>query len=398
MDAWADISNDIFFSICNKLTYLDIIIVSTVCKSWLSSGRLALPKIRRSPNAPWLMLSEEEDKQGRSNTNIVRQFFDLSNGKIRDINLPDTINTRCFGVGFGWLLTIDIDLQMNLLNPLSGHKINLPHYSTFDHYEGKFDELHEVGIWKAVASADPWNYETQSFNPDCVIMTIYALGMNVNRIASIAKLGDKTWTDDIQEEQCLIDVVYYKSQFYMTDNKTMYACNIDEHGIPSTYPITLEPNHYYYLKSYLVESAGELLLIWRYHTQNDSEEEIIDESDSEAEIEEDLEQILTTSFKVFKLIKKNDLKGDDQYECGFVEIKTLGNQALFLGDGASFSLCATSMNGCRSDCIYFTDDNVEYRRGVGGYDMGIYNLRDGTIEQHYKGKSLSFYSTPFWYI
>lgn len=51
---------------------------------------------------------------------------------------------------------------------------------------------------------------------------------------------------------------------------------------------------------------------------------------------------------------------------------------------SSISLSGSEyLNGCfETSCIYFTDDQVERSPG-GGYDMEVFNMKDGTIKRHF---------------
>ncbi|KAM7267678.1 hypothetical protein ACFE04_009844 [Oxalis oulophora] len=342
-----------------------------------------------SPKVPWLMLSEEEDKRGLSNTNTIRTFFNLSTGKLFDLNLPDTINKKCVSVGFGWLFTIDIHLQVQLFHPLTHRKLNLPRYSTFKEidlvYNDNLKEPGKIQFEKAVASTDSWDQKIQDFNQDCVIMTTTGYGQ------AFAKLGDKTWTDIEMEDALYFEGIYHKSQYYVVSENSLHVGNIVGHQVPFTNVLAQLPrNLASCTDKYLVESAGELLVIFRFrHIYTD--DEILGEA-----LNTPYE---TTFFYVARLVKGVDSSGNYKYT--FVEIKNLGGQALFVGDNASFSLPATRLNGLRCDCIYFTDDfqgGCYLSKNGCGFDMGVYNLRDGTIERHYKGESRSYYSTPTWYI
>ncbi|KAM7267587.1 hypothetical protein ACFE04_011082 [Oxalis oulophora] len=371
---WVDAPLDILLSICGSLDYKDKTIMSFVCKSWQTSMSLILIKaVQFPPKTPWLMLAQE-DIWGRSNTNntdIDRQFYDLSSGEILNLRLPDTINRRCLGVGFGWLLTLDFRFEMTLFHPLTHRKFILPSFSTFNNHDHDYEyELWEILLWKAVASTNPWDSKNHDFNRDCVIMAFYGIGY-----AATAKLEDKIWTDiEGPELAFCYDVVNYKSQFYLLSG-LLHAYSVDgRQGLPiAPFPKNLTGEYFY-----LVESVGELLLVCRSIYAEERPDR-------------------TKTFKVFKLIKNQN----DEFEYEFIEVETLGNQALFVGRNASFSLCATSTNWCRGNCIYFTDDLLDFSQSNengAGHDMGRYNLRDGTLEKHYKGESLSFFSTPFWYI
>ena len=51
------------------------------------------------------------------------------------------------------------------------------------------------------------------------------------------------------------------------------------------------------------------------------------------------------------------MKSKNEYD--WVNVDSLGDQALFAGDNSSMSLSASSFNGCKANCIYFTDDDVD---------------------------------------
>ena len=66
---------------------------------------------------------------------------------------------------------------------------------------------------------------------------------------------------------------------------------------------------------------------------------------------------MTTGFKVLKLECSTEVKSKNEYD--WVNVDSLGDQALFAGDNSSMSLSASSFNGCKANCIYFTDDDVD---------------------------------------
>lgn len=67
-----------------------------------------------------------------------------------------------------------------------------------------------------------------------------------------------------------------------------------------------------------------------------------------------------------------------------VELKSIGDEALFLGDNDSISVLASKFPGCQSISIYYTDDYISGYPTFDGdqaQDMGTFNLEDGTITQ-----------------
>ena len=67
--------------------------------------------------------------------------------------------------------------------------------------------------------------------------------------------------------------------------------------------------------------------------------------------------IVTIGFTIVKLEWSTEVRSKDEYK--WVNVDSLGDQALFVGDNSSMSLFASSFNGCKANCIYFTDDNVD---------------------------------------
>ncbi|KAM7261321.1 hypothetical protein ACFE04_008688 [Oxalis oulophora] len=180
--------------------------------------------------------------------------------------------------------------------------------------------------------ADPWNYETDhNFNSDCVIMIIHEEGS-----PSIAKLGDKVWTKIKTPSKQYFDVIYYKSQMYAISEYFMYACNIDGHQVPRTNEIASNPENLAGgTHKYLVEYDGELFVVFRCYKGYLYEEDPMDE-DRERTMRT---PYMTRSFEVVKFVKKNESEYD------FEKVETLGDRSLFVGDGASFSISATSIDG-----------------------------------------------------
>ncbi|KAF9609728.1 hypothetical protein IFM89_018176 [Coptis chinensis] len=65
----------------------------------------------------------------------------------------------------------------------------------------------------------------------------------------------------------------------------------------------------------------------------------------------------------------------------WVKVNDLGENALFLSNEHSFSVCVSKIPGCKKNCIYFNTD-------WSAIDSGIYNLEDETIEALYQDDSL----------
>ncbi|KAK1272731.1 hypothetical protein QJS04_geneDACA009777 [Acorus gramineus] len=69
--------------------------------------------------------------------------------------------------------------------------------------------------------------------------------------------------------------------------------------------------------------------------------------------------------------------------CDWVQVKSIGDCALFLGVNHSLCLPVEGVSGVKRNCIYFTDDHQEAifvdRHGV--RDLGVFNIEDGSVER-----------------
>ena len=86
-------------------------------------------------------------------------------------------------------------------------------------------------------------------------------------------------------------------------------------------------------------------------------------------------------------------------------MKSLGDEALFVGDNQSMSILASNFPGCQPNSIYFTDDSIDVfaikntYRPKGPFDMGIYCLENGTFQKHYTPKYKHRYlAPPLWVV
>uniref|UniRef100_A0A2N9F324 KIB1-4 beta-propeller domain-containing protein n=1 Tax=Fagus sylvatica TaxID=28930 RepID=A0A2N9F324_FAGSY len=87
-------------------------------------------------------------------------------------------------------------------------------------------------------------------------------------------------------------------------------------------------------------------------------------------------------FKVYKL-RLHEQSGKVMER---VELESLGDDTLFVGDNNSMSVSAANLPGCQPNSIYFTHDYIDWIRFNKSYrphDVGVFNVKDGTFGQHY---------------
>ncbi|XP_071723152.1 F-box protein SKIP23-like [Rutidosis leptorrhynchoides] len=234
-----------------------------------------------------------------------------------------------------------------------------------------------IAVHKAVVSTNPWNLEAQHYNSNCVVMMIYGL-------LTFTRSGHEAWIDVVMPSyvrRCpFSDIIYCRNRFYAVNaHYDVIACSIDDRDVSIVTRVAYIPSYLDMLSTkYLVELSGELLMICRNYSYDRTIHP----------------ETMTRSFEVLKLIK------DEETGYEFVKFESLDDHALFVGQSASFSLSASNMNRCEGNCIYFIDDyslNYTEKRGSGS-DMGVYNFEDEKIEPFYSGQSLSYFSSPLWYI
>ncbi|KAK9292376.1 hypothetical protein L1049_020343 [Liquidambar formosana] len=298
MADWANLPNELLGLIVQRLSLFDdFIVFGAVCKSWKSVSDVEA-KPPSPPMFPWLILAEDGDKEDEriKDKEFIqsRRFFNLSNANVYEFQLPEASSRRCLGTHFGWLFTLGLDLQISLLHPFTRHQIPLPPQPTFsDQYEpsGEFgpEDVRYIFIRKAVLSSNPWKKTTEDYErQDCAVMTIYG---EVSKLA-FARLGDTSWTNVQVPSRAYDDIAFYKGHFYAVDcHGVAVVCDIDDDRNPKALVIAPAPkgSRDHFLK-YLVESAGDLLLVSRIREFSDYE--------SEEVMKEEKHPYLTSAFIV----------------------------------------------------------------------------------------------------
>ncbi|PIA33651.1 hypothetical protein AQUCO_04000012v1 [Aquilegia coerulea] len=384
---WSEIPEDILLSVVNRLhTVTDYFHLSEVCKPWRTINTCS-PHNYLIPQPPFLMLAEPkmkmEEKEGHDaaiHRAIGRRGFVVLNNKdkMSELDLPELYERRCVGSTGNWLITVNKEQEVHILNPFTRTQFQLPSQSTLpNQLVGDFtqEDLRDCFLRRAILCCPPKSTDL-NFELDSVV-AITAYG--ASRKLAIARLGDESWTpikNTIPADFCVDDVIFFKDRFYFVNRDGMVAYyDISCSPLVATHVSGEFITDRYVNKYYLVEWLGELLLVLKYCL-----------------IKEEEPYYKTQEFQVCKFNFDNE-KWED--------VKSLGRHALFLGFNTSVSLLASDSSTFRGDCIYFTDDNIsEYiGNGIeGGNDMGVYDLDDGTIKPYYAGISTSLYSPPLWII
>ncbi|XP_004309709.1 PREDICTED: F-box protein SKIP23-like [Fragaria vesca subsp. vesca] len=283
-------------------------------------------------------------------------FYNIAEDRVLDmqVSLP---NKRYCGCSKGWLILVEEDYAVTLLNPFSRIKgkqekensiIRLPPLIPIIPLRV---EKRDYYVHKAMISGDP------ILNPkECIIVVI---NDELSQMAFL-RLKDKRWLHLDEGWTAIEEIVNVEDKFYAVNNfSQLLSINLtkfsnSEDATVAATGIVRD----YALRSYLVDSEDGLLMVRRIS-------------------EWDVDKCVTKKFKIFQL---NGSKN------GWIEKNTLGEYALFVGDNSTISILASKLKNCKPNCIYFNQDDNRIKNEIGPhgpYDFGVYNVESQEISKPY---------------
>ncbi|XP_048421827.1 uncharacterized protein LOC125468991 [Pyrus x bretschneideri] len=239
-------------------------------------------------------------------------------------------NKRLRGSSKGWLIAVNMDLLVTLINPFLRVKgrqkradsiIDLPPLACPDNMSPR---RKTIFVNKATLSADPILEADK-----CIVMVIHE--REGNNLAFFGLTKDTSWTYVVDETlRSLQDVVHVGNKFYVVKEMgTLFSFDItSDQSISDKQWVAADTLECFQksVKTYVVVlDDNELLMVQRV-------------------VEFDDGGRWTNEVGIFKL-------NFDMYE--WIETETLGHVALFLDDNFSISVKASNFSGCLPNCIYF---------------------------------------------
>ena len=106
MADFANLPGDILQELLKFLSFSDYIRFSAVCLHWSEVAKKRYQSLQKQ--LPSLIFDANFQK-----------LLDLLEGKIYQIEIPELYDRHCLGSSYGWLIMIDTNLNINLLNPFS---------------------------------------------------------------------------------------------------------------------------------------------------------------------------------------------------------------------------------------------------------------------------------------
>ncbi|CAL2266818.1 unnamed protein product [Prunus armeniaca] len=352
VSGWAWLPSNILDLILEKLIPTsNYIRFSEVCKHWQS---VALHRKKQRIKSchkqiPMLIIPTIDSSSER------RGLYSVTQGKTCSFELNVYYSKRFCGSAHGWLACVDENLVVILLNPFTRRTISLPPVPKST-WRSTVAYRCDYYINKVELSADP------SFLPnDYEVLVIYdGYGKQIAHFKS----GDDAWTS-IDQVIGFDDVIYNKGQFLgVSLGGSVFSMNVSrdqttEPHVSLLVPMDPDTDN----KSHLVQSSkGDLLLVRKFKR-----------------VKYCKQFMKSLNFKFFKFESAHGERPQ------WVEIESIGNEALFLGTNQSICVSALDFPGCQPNSLYFTDDcvDVENHKPKGPHDMGTFDLEKRSMGTHY---------------
>ncbi|KAE9595445.1 putative F-box domain-containing protein [Lupinus albus] len=390
---WSSLPRGILEMIADKMTLIDCLSISKVCRSWNIVLGEEFPCWQRH-GFPWLLVSGQQNKE-------VRTCISIFENRVWELELPEAQGKYCWGSFRDWLIMVkDLDsfhLEVNLLNLFSRSQIGLPSIWNFYHKmvlsglpsDNNFvcmllhSQYRELAFW--IPGAQSWYKHKLAGEPfqDAVFFngSFYLLGDGFN-----------VWQIDVKN-------IYSSISDDENDFGTLSKLEIQFHEVKSPEILQLREgmiiqNHDdYQILRYLVESCGEILLICRYFS---AKQDVLLE---------------TQKFEVYSF---------DCCESSWKKVEILGDQMIFLGKCCSTSFSAKEIGVGIRNSIYFSNDqpspwwnewDSDHLKGISarlgfnkteGRDWGIFKLNNEDQEQfRFHGDidnwTYTWFTAPSWW-
>uniref|UniRef100_A0A2P2IN08 F-box domain-containing protein n=1 Tax=Rhizophora mucronata TaxID=61149 RepID=A0A2P2IN08_RHIMU len=372
---WADLPKELLETIVGHLdSRVDALRFRSVCRSWRSVHYFR-------PETPCLHFKLP----------LIKPKAFLSQYAICRLELPyqDPASSSSSSQSKGWLTKVRKSRRgkLELMHPFSTQKIvgspivlnlldiSLVQLSTSflltTSNEPSLLEINKAVLFPASAKS----YKKDEF----AILAIFCDGK-----LRYWRYGNEHWTLLDDKKFQYDDIIIYKGQFYV----------VDQWGTVSWIDSSLRVIQYapplYGCggKKNLVESCGDLYVVDRY-LDGMRRALIWNESDNTDRMLARRYNLLgritpkAVDFRVYKL---------DEERATWVNVKSLGDRAFFLGVDCSFSVSSKEFAAGKGNCIYFTDYEFYASKRLSEAVL-VFKLEDGSIEQ------LSFlpeYREIFW--
>lgn len=394
---WSELPPEIWSAVGKHIhNYIDAVRFRSVCRSWRSSVPpfpQTSPPLRLRFPSPFITTSLSVDAfLSQSTIYRLAPLDHQPNSKVSSSSSPRR-NGRLVKLEKSELG------KMRFLHPLSKRPIrcNLEDVSE-EHNEFNLLNLriNELAISYSLKYTDTtcvpgiakivvFPNSTAPDVKDCTIIAVFEDGR-----LGFARSGDEKWTLIDEQNFHYDDVIVYNQQYYTVDRwGTVFWIDSSMRLVQFSPPL-IGLGH----QKHLVECDGELLVIDRFLDKERQFQQpitIVDDAQHPFAIPvrrppyDSLARAV--DFKAHKL---------DQEWGTWVELKNLRNRSIILGNDCCFSVEASEFEGCKGNCIYYTDVNdgeFSKRNTIRVFDLE--GRRIGNI-LGYPGRMGIFNPPPIW--
>ncbi|AEC05987.1 F-box protein (DUF295) [Arabidopsis thaliana] len=328
--SWSELCPDVLRCVFELLSFSDLNRTRSVCSSWHSASRHCVPTQNQ---IPWLILFPRNNVNNNNNNSCVLFVPDDRDSlyKTKDLGVGFMLS-NCLATYGSWILMMDRLCNLNILNPLTGEKIDLP--------RTKFDlprlESSVACLWIDEKTKD------------------YIVVWKIKNSLVYAKKGNHTWQQvfSMNEELSVEQIVYeHKTQklYVHFNDSTLSIWRLsreDPHGVFENYI----PFDFVFQDFLPDRRTDEELYVKEY-------------------IDTRLNIALTTSgelLKVASVVQKSKRWLFRIYKMNYIKrrwerIESLGDEALILDMG--ITIVAKDIPGLKRNSIY-----------ISGFDYGRKHL------------------------
>nr|XP_034598260.1 uncharacterized protein LOC117859167 [Setaria viridis] len=292
----------------------------------------------------------------------------LTNKKLYRVTLPDPPPLRSFfvvGSCHGLLTIADEQSKLHLVNPLSRAQIALPPPLTIKNVRGCYT-TDEVLDSYHLLKLDLVNHDCDAqAEPDDLTLEQGCFYFYL-RVAMSA---------DPSSGRCIVVIMHMPTTTSpLQGNGEVHT--IDLNGPSPVVKIILRPMAPCIDNNKYIAQApwGGMLQVWRY-------DDIVEEGEGRA-----------VQLEVYMV---------DLAEQKLVEIKNLQEHVLFIGFNTPFFLLAEDYNMLTPDCIYLTNDYMDYiySKKFGPRQVLVFNMKDGSLTDLFPDSDSDFWLSwplPIW--
>ncbi|XP_021739452.1 uncharacterized protein LOC110705827 [Chenopodium quinoa] len=344
-DYWSMLPKDILGIIALKLDSIeDLVYFSAVCHSWNHAFNMVKLEWSRvdKPTTPWLLLGEPTNK---NNDDGCRKILSIEkNNKCYELSLPETFGARCWGSPYGFILMLHLNKKIELFNPITKARLNLPSLQTLPIDP---EDWQKLCVRKFIILKMPQSDEF-------LVMAIHWRHDNL----AFARLGDQTWTPihtSCARYYQVIDVCFWdRLLLILYQDGTLAYCDIMKSDFTAKLYLPVPCDVF----RYVLAGNGEMYMVvidGHLHVVSRMKEDFLDD--------DGYSDYRTYDFFVYKLDVENKL---------WEKVECLMDVSFFVGNNTS--MFANTSNAQRN-AIYFTDDEKDFwRHGrvrFRGHDMGV---------------------------